>query len=79
MVEDFLTSWTAPQSHVLPLRRFLGAVLGRDLRSYFDDTCLVTALTHATSPETCRQQFLKGQGLQHPPMLHATEPVSISE
>lgn len=35
IVEDFLTDWTAPNAHVLPLRRFLENCLGTDLRSFF--------------------------------------------
>ena len=69
MVEDFLTTWSTPRSHVLPLRRFLTAVLGSDVRSYFGETCTVAALTHAVLPESCRQQFLSGSGLQHPTTL----------
>jgi len=66
VLEDFLTSWTAPLSHILPLQRFLGAVLGRDLRAYFSETCLVASLTHAALPASCQQQFVQGQGLQRP-------------
>jgi len=35
IVEDFLTDWTAPNAHILPLRRFLENCLGTDLRSFF--------------------------------------------
>lgn len=35
IVEDFLTDWTAPLSHILPLRRFLENCLGTDLRSFY--------------------------------------------
>ncbi|XP_068672051.1 FAD-dependent oxidoreductase domain-containing protein 2-like [Montipora foliosa] len=39
VVEDFLTLWTAPTSHILPLRRFIETVVGGDLRSFFASTC----------------------------------------
>jgi len=68
IVEDFLTLWTAPISHILPLQRFLSAVLGRDLRSYFADSCMVAALTHALLPESCQQHLVDGLGLQRPPV-----------
>jgi len=68
MVEDFVTLWTAPISHILPLQRFLSAVLGQDLRSYFADSCMVAALTHAVLPEACQQQLVDGHGLQRPPV-----------
>lgn len=35
VVEDFLTDWTAPIGHVLPLRRFLENCLDTDLRSFY--------------------------------------------
>lgn len=35
VVEDFLTDWTAPVGHVLPLRRFLENCLDTDLRSFY--------------------------------------------
>lgn len=35
IVEDFLTDWTAPNAHILPLRRFLENCLSTDLRSFF--------------------------------------------
>ena len=70
VVEDFLTTWTAPVSHVTPLRRFLGAVLRRDVRSYFADSCLAAALTHDQLPGSCRQHFVRGHGLQRPPLAH---------
>jgi len=72
VLEDFLTAWTAPRGHIVPLRRFLGAVLGdRDVRAYFADSCLVASLTRASLPESCRQQFVRGQGLQRPAVASA--------
>ncbi|XP_062444677.1 FAD-dependent oxidoreductase domain-containing protein 2 isoform X2 [Rhea pennata] len=35
IVEDFLTDWTAPNAHILPLRRFLENCVGTDLRNFF--------------------------------------------
>lgn len=35
IVEDFLTDWTAPNAHILPLRRFLENCLSTDLRNFF--------------------------------------------
>lgn len=35
IVEDFLTDWTAPVGHILPLRRFLENCLDTDLRSFY--------------------------------------------
>lgn len=35
IVEDFLTDWTAPLGHILPLRRFLENCLDTDLRSFY--------------------------------------------
>ena len=63
IVEDFLTSWDAPTSHVLPLRRFLEGVVGSDLREYFSEVCLKIALTHEDVPYSCQQHFMQGQGL----------------
>ena len=77
MVEDFTTSWTAPLTHILPLQRFLGGVLERDVRSYFGETCLVAALTHTVLPVSCQQQFLHGHGLQLPPMFYAAASEAI--
>jgi len=64
IVEDFLTSWTAPLSHVLPLQRFLGAVVGRDLRAYFAESCMIASLTHARLPSSCERQ-LDHRGERH--------------
>jgi len=56
-VEDFLTHWDMPYSHVLPLRRFLEHCTGRDLRQFFAEDCLRMAFTHSVLPESCRRQF----------------------
>lgn len=74
-VEDFLTTWDAPNSHLLPLRRFLESVINRgrgaDSRTFFADTCLVAALTHSTVPPSCAHRYLDtadrpAQGLERP-------------
>lgn len=54
VLEDFLTDWTAQQSHMLPLRRFLESVLDRDLRQHFAQDCLLLALTSAGPPLHCQ-------------------------
>ncbi|XP_073429109.1 FAD-dependent oxidoreductase domain-containing protein 2 isoform X2 [Dendrobates tinctorius] len=64
VVEDFLTDWTGPNSHMLPLRRFLENCLQRDLRTFYADSCFVFSLTHQTLPIFCKQKYLQGQGLK---------------
>ncbi|KAK3596169.1 hypothetical protein CHS0354_020627 [Potamilus streckersoni] len=63
IVEDFLTTWNAPNSHILPLRRFLENVLDTDMRHFHWETCMEYALTRTTVPLTCQEFFLKGQGM----------------
>ena len=53
VLEDFLTVWTAQQSHILPLRRFLEYVTGMDLRHHYAHTCLYHALTNGHAPHLC--------------------------
>ncbi|KAK7074707.1 FAD-dependent oxidoreductase domain-containing protein 2, partial [Halocaridina rubra] len=53
VLEDFLTIWTAQQSHILPLRRFLEFVTRRDLRHHYTDSCLAFALTNGRPPPMC--------------------------
>lgn len=53
ILEDFLTVWTAQQSHILPLRRFLEYVTGTDLRHHYAHTCLSHALTTGRAPHLC--------------------------
>ena len=50
-------------SHILVLRRFLEECLNQDLRNFFDNQCFWTALTHSDAPESCKKQYLQGQGL----------------
>ncbi|XP_071943865.1 FAD-dependent oxidoreductase domain-containing protein 2-like [Antedon mediterranea] len=63
MVEDFLTDFSAPQSHILPLRRFLENCMGQDIRYFFDDFCFKSALMYTEVPLMCKQYYMKGQGL----------------
>ncbi|XP_067998458.1 FAD-dependent oxidoreductase domain-containing protein 2 [Melanerpes formicivorus] len=63
IVEDFLTDWTAPNAHILPLRRFLENCLGTDLRNFFAESCFLFAFTHQKLPPFCRQGYMRMQGL----------------
>ncbi|XP_024056333.1 FAD-dependent oxidoreductase domain-containing protein 2 [Terrapene carolina triunguis] len=63
IVEDFLTDWTAPNAHILPLRRFLENCLDTDLRSFFAESCFLFALTHQKLPPFCQQGYMRMQGL----------------
>ncbi|XP_030304904.1 FAD-dependent oxidoreductase domain-containing protein 2 [Calypte anna] len=63
IVEDFLTDWTAPNAHILPLRRFLENCLGTDLRNFFAESCFLFALTRQKLPPCCQQGYLRMQGL----------------
>ncbi|XP_075038820.1 FAD-dependent oxidoreductase domain-containing protein 2 isoform X2 [Mixophyes fleayi] len=64
VVEDFLTDWTSPMSHMLPLRRFLENCLQIDLRAFYADSCFVFSLTHQKLPIFCQQGYLQNQGLK---------------
>ncbi|XP_063796385.1 FAD-dependent oxidoreductase domain-containing protein 2 [Pseudophryne corroboree] len=64
IVEDFLTDWTGPYSHILPLRRFLENCLHTDLRAFYADSCFVFSLTHHKLPIFCQQSYLQNQGLK---------------
>ncbi|XP_006890221.1 PREDICTED: FAD-dependent oxidoreductase domain-containing protein 2 [Elephantulus edwardii] len=63
IVEDFLTDWTAPVAHILPLRRFLENCLDTDLRSFYAESCFLFVLTHQKLPPFCQQGYLRMQGL----------------
>ncbi|XP_058287572.1 FAD-dependent oxidoreductase domain-containing protein 2 isoform X3 [Hylobates moloch] len=63
IVEDFLTDWTAPIGHILPLRRFLENCLDTDLRSFYAESCFLFALTRQKLPPFCQQGYLRMQGL----------------
>ncbi|XP_077980798.1 FAD-dependent oxidoreductase domain-containing protein 2-like isoform X2 [Glandiceps talaboti] len=55
IVEDFLTLWTAPNSHILPLRRYLETVTGQDLRSFYREECFALAMTSRELPLSCQE------------------------
>ncbi|XP_001376043.2 FAD-dependent oxidoreductase domain-containing protein 2 [Monodelphis domestica] len=63
IVEDFLTEWTAPLSHILPLRRFLENCLYTDLRAFYAESCFLFALTRQKLPPFCQHGYMKMQGL----------------
>ncbi|KFQ75697.1 FAD-dependent oxidoreductase domain-containing protein 2, partial [Phaethon lepturus] len=63
IVEDFLTDWTAPNAHILPLRRFLENCLSTDLRNFFAESCFLFAFTRQKLPPSCRQGYVGMQGL----------------
>ncbi len=63
IVEDFLTTWDAPTSHILPLRRFLETVLDSDLRQFFAEDCLKMAMLFNEVPLTCANRYLQGVGI----------------
>lgn len=72
MVEDFLTQWTAPNSHILPLRRFIENVVQSDLRSFFASTCFKIMMTQKTAPINCRGHYTEGPMLPIPRHLQET-------
>ncbi|PIO35235.1 hypothetical protein AB205_0084870 [Aquarana catesbeiana] len=63
VVEDFLTDWTAPSAHLLPLRRFLENCLQTDLRAFYADSCFALSLLHGKIPVFCQLGYLQNQGL----------------
>ncbi|KAM6905478.1 FAD-dependent oxidoreductase domain-containing protein 2 [Xenentodon cancila] len=63
MVEDFLTEWEGPLSHIQPLRRFLEHCVQTDLRAFYAESCFRSALTHRKPPLFCQQGYLRQQGL----------------
>lgn len=65
MVEDFLTEWEGPISHIQPLRRFLEHCVQTDLRAFYAESCFRSSLTHRKPPLFCQQGYLKHQGVAH--------------
>jgi hypothetical protein len=63
MVEDFLTNWDSPLSHLMPLRRFLDAITHSDLRQRFGHYCFQAAMTHQTVSPFCQDGYMAEQGL----------------
>lgn len=65
MIEDFLTEWESPISHIQPLRRFLEHCVQTDLRAFYAESCFRSSLTHRKPPLFCQQGYLKQQGIVH--------------
>ncbi|GAB1599172.1 FAD-dependent oxidoreductase domain-containing protein 2-like isoform X1 [Argonauta hians] len=63
VIEDFLTLWDTPNSHILPIRRFFENVFNKDLRLFFSSTCAKFLLTFTSLPLFCKQYYMNGQGL----------------
>lgn len=63
MIEDFLTEWDGPISHVQPLQRFLEHCVQTDLRNFYSESCFHLSLTHRQPPLSCRYGYLRGHGL----------------
>ncbi|XP_061079499.1 FAD-dependent oxidoreductase domain-containing protein 2 [Conger conger] len=63
IIEDFLTKWDAPMSHIQPLRRFLEHCLQTDLRAFFAESCFRFSLTNRRPPPFCSRGYLRKQGL----------------
>ncbi|XP_035511192.1 FAD-dependent oxidoreductase domain-containing protein 2 [Morone saxatilis] len=69
MVEDFLTEWESPISHIQPLRRFLEHCVQTDLRAFYAESCFRSSLTHRKPPLFCQQGYLKQKGVAHSSQL----------
>ncbi|KAM9391930.1 FAD-dependent oxidoreductase domain-containing protein 2 [Pholidichthys leucotaenia] len=63
IVEDFLTEWDSPISHIQPLRRFLEHCIQTDLRAFYAESCFRLSLTHRRPPLFCQQGYLKQWGV----------------
>lgn len=68
-VEDFLTTWDGPVSHILPIRRFLENVFDMEMRNFYAEECMLMALTYTSLPYKC-QPYLKGAGLSGNLFMH---------
>jgi hypothetical protein len=53
VLEDFLTLWTGPLTHILPLRRFLEACINSDLSHQEPDACFLNKLISKNGPRAC--------------------------
>ena len=71
IVEDFLTLWDAPQSHISPLRHFLDHITDTDLCSRFAQHCFLEALLNSQPSVVCTDQYLQGQGMTATPDMVA--------
>ena len=79
MVEDFLTLWDGPHTHLAPLRHFLDHVTAADLRSRFAQPCFMESMTNREPSAMCNDQFMQGQGMTAmPDMIAAIEGPRIS-
>lgn len=67
MVEDFLTEWDGPVSHIQPLRRFLEHAVHTDLRAFYAESCFRLSLSHRKPPLFCQHGYLKQQGVARDP------------
>ncbi|XP_047426748.1 FAD-dependent oxidoreductase domain-containing protein 2 [Mugil cephalus] len=76
IVEDFLTEWESPVSHIQPLRRFLEHCVQTDLRAFYAESCFRSSLTHRKPPLFCQQGYLRRQGVAHHarPSQHVHKP-----
>ncbi|KAM3597235.1 uncharacterized protein V6R79_001729 [Siganus canaliculatus] len=63
VIEDFLTEWDGPVSHVQPLRRFLEHCVQTDLRAFYADSCFRLSLAHRQPPPFCQRGYLQRQGV----------------
>lgn len=63
LVEDFLTLWDGPKTHITPLRHFLDHITGLDLRARFDQSCFLEMMTYDGPSPACSDQYMQGQGL----------------
>lgn len=50
VLEDFLTLWTGPSTHISPLRRFLESCVNSDLSYQEPDACFVNKLASKNGP-----------------------------
>ena len=74
IVEDFLTSFDAETTHILPLRRFLENLINADLRHFYGDDCILQALTESTLSTRCQHDINTGQLLSAPQLYKDLRP-----
>ncbi|KAJ8251292.1 hypothetical protein GJAV_G00219770 [Gymnothorax javanicus] len=79
MIEDFLTRWDAPISHIQPLRRFLEHCLQTDLRTFYAESCFHFSLTHLRPPPFCHQGYARKQGLIEQLLISQSDARIISD
>lgn len=59
IVEDFLTTFDARQSHIIPVRRFFEYILKTDLRVFSEEDCIYEAFTGTDIPSDCHSSVFK--------------------